>query len=201
MNEEEIFHQALALSFAGGACGVSPAGVRGRSGAARVDRGAAAGERGASGFMERPASGLGAGIDRPIRRGSGHGHRPVQAAGADRRGRHGRRLHGRADPARAPQGRAEDHQARHGHEAGHRPLRGRAPGPGPDGSPQHRPHPRRRGHRIRPALLRHGAGPRHPDHRVLRPQPPRASPSGSTSSSRSARRSSMPIRRGSSTAT
>ena len=31
----------------------------------------------------------------------GHGHRPLQAAGADRRGGHGRRLHGRADPARS----------------------------------------------------------------------------------------------------
>ena len=33
----------------------------------------------------------------PLGRGPRHGHRPVQAAGADRRGRHGRRLHGRAD--------------------------------------------------------------------------------------------------------
>ena len=39
-----------------------------------------------------------------------------------------------------------------------RPLRGRAPGPGADGPPQHRPGPRRRHHRHRPALLRHGAG-------------------------------------------
>ena len=34
---------------------------------------------------------------RPGRRGPRHGHRPLQAAGADRRRRHGRRLHGRAD--------------------------------------------------------------------------------------------------------
>ena len=99
-----------------------------------------------------------------------HGHRPLQAAGADRRGGHGRRLRGRADPARPPQGGAEDHQAGHGHEAGHRPVRGRAPGPGDDGPPQHRQGPRRRRHRIGPALLRHGAGPRHPDHRLLRPR-------------------------------
>ena len=101
-----------------------------------------------------------------------HGHRPVQAAGADRRRRHGRRLHGRADPARAPQGGAEDHQAGHGYEAGHRPVRGRAPGAGDDGPPQHRQGARCRRHRVRPPLLRHGAGPRHPDHRVLRPAPP-----------------------------
>ena len=35
----------------------------------------------------------------------GHGDRPVQAAGADRRRRHGHRLHGRADAAGPPQGR------------------------------------------------------------------------------------------------
>ncbi len=73
-------------------------------------------------------------------------------------------------PARPPQGGAEDHQAGHGHEAGHRPVRGRAPGPGHDGPPQHRQGPRRRRDRIRPPLLRHGAGPRHPDHRLLRPR-------------------------------
>ena len=43
-------------------------------------------------------------VDEPPVGGPGHGHRPVQAAGADRRGRHGRRLHGRADRAGAPQG-------------------------------------------------------------------------------------------------
>ena len=62
--------------------------------------------------------------------------------------------------ARPPQGRPEDHQAGHGHQGGHRPLRGRAAGPGPDGPPQHRPGARRRRHRVGPALLRHGAGPR-----------------------------------------
>ena len=72
--------------------------------------------------------------------------------------------------ARPPQGGAEGHQAGHGHEAGDRPLRGRAPGPGDDGPPQHRQGPRRRHHRLGPPLLRHGAGPRHPDHRVLRPR-------------------------------
>ena len=52
--------------------------------------------------------------------------------------------------------------------AGHRPLRGRAAGPGPDGPPQHRPGARRRHHRRRPAVLRHGAGQGRADHRVLR---------------------------------
>ncbi len=46
--------------------------------------------------------------------------------------------------ARPPQGRPEAHQARHGLEAGPRPLRGRAAGPGPDGPPQHRQGARRR---------------------------------------------------------
>ena len=54
---------------------------------------------------------------------------------------------------------------------GHRPVRGRAPGPGDDGPSQHRQGPRRRRHRHRPALLRHGAGQGRPDHRVLRPRP------------------------------
>ena len=72
------------------------------------------------------------------RRAPRHGHRPVQAAAADRRRRHGRRLHGRADRADPADGRAEDHQARHGHAAGDRPLRGRAAGPGDDGPSEHR---------------------------------------------------------------
>ena len=84
--------------------------------------------------------------------------------------------------------------------AGHRPVRGRAPGPGADGPPEHRPGPRRRHHRHRPPLLRHGAGPRRPDHRVLRRGPAHPA-SGWSCSSRSARRSSTPTRRGSSTAT
>ena len=70
------------------------------------------------------------------------------------------------DRAGPPHGRAEDHQARHGQPPGHRPLRGRAAGPGHDGPPQHRQGPRRRHDRQRPALLRHGAGQGRPDHRV-----------------------------------
>ena len=73
--------------------------------------------------------------------------------------------------AAPPQGRAQGHQAWHGLEAGHRPLRGRAAGAGSDGSPQHRPGPRRRHHGHRPALFRHGAGQGHLHHAVLRRQP------------------------------
>ena len=64
--------------------------------------------------------------------------------------------------------RAQDHQARHGHPPGHCPLRGRTAGPGHDGSSKHRPGPRRRHHRQRPALLRHGARPRRAHYPVLR---------------------------------
>ena len=103
-----------------------------------------------------------------------HGHRPVQAATADRRRRHGHGLHGRADPARPAQGRPQGDQARHGQPAGHRPLRGRAAGAGDDGPRQHRPRLRRRRHGDRPAVLRDGAGPRRADHQVLRRQPPDA---------------------------
>ncbi len=46
-----------------------------------------------------------------------------------------------------PPGRPQDHQARHGQPPGHRPLRGRAAGAGVDGPPEHRPRPRRRHHR------------------------------------------------------
>ena len=41
--------------------------------------------------------------------------------------------------SRSAAGRAQDHQAGHGHPAGDRPLRGRAAGAGDDGSSQHRP--------------------------------------------------------------
>ena len=67
----------------------------------------------------------GADHDAPFRRGAGrsrHGHRPLQADGADRRGGHGRRLRRRADAARAPQGRPEGHQAGDGHQAGRSPA-------------------------------------------------------------------------------
>ena len=49
--------------------------------------------------------------------------------------------------AGAADGRAEDHQGRHGQPAGARPVRGRAAGAGADGSPQHRQGARCRHHR------------------------------------------------------
>ena len=105
---------------------------------------------------------------------AGHGHRAVQAAGADRRRRHWRRLHGRAAGAGPPQGGPEGHQAGHGHPAGDRPLRGRAAGPGADGPPEHRQGARRRHDRHGPAVLRDGAGQGRADHRVLRRAPAHA---------------------------
>ena len=60
---------------------------------------------------------------------------------------------------------------------------------------------RRRRDRHRPALLRHGTGARHHDHRLLRPEQSLHRASGSTCSSRSARPSSTRTRRASSTAT
>ena len=72
-------------------------------------------------------------------------HRPVQAAGADRRRRHGHRSSwpSRPQPVRRRVA-AQDHQAGHGLPPGHRPLRGGAAGAGPDGPPEHRQGPRRR---------------------------------------------------------
>ena len=52
-----------------------------------------------------------------------------------------------------------------------------------------------------PALLRHGTGAGHPDHRLLRPEQSLHARNGSTCSSRSATPSSTRIRRASSTAT
>ena len=82
--------------------------------------------------------------------------------------------------------RSEDHQARHGHAAGDRPLRGRAAGAGDDGPSEYCESVRRgrsdrrlaclawrRQHRraacaYRPAVFRDGAGARRAHHRVLR---------------------------------
>ena len=83
----------------------------------------------------------------------------------------------------------------------HRPLRVRAPGPGPDGPPLHRQGLRRRRHRPRPPLLRHGVRGGRSHHRVLRRASSWASASAWSCSSRSARASSTPTRRPSSTAT
>ena len=95
-------------------------------------------------------------------------HRPLSTPGGDRPGRYGHRLPRRAAPAGPPPRGPEGHQAGDGHRSGRRPFRGRAPGSGPDGSPQHRQGPRRRLHRLRAPLLRHGAGRGQPHHPLLR---------------------------------
>ena len=68
-----------------------------------------------------------------------------------------------------PAGGPEGHQGRHGHRAGRRPVRGRAPGPGPDGPPGDCHGLRRREHAGRPPLLRDGVREGRADHDVLRP--------------------------------
>ena len=173
--------------------------------------GEGAGRRTGSGFIRRripcPATGVRSssaltGARASCRAGSPRSvDRLVQAAPEDRRRGHGRRLHGRAGGTRPTPGRAQDHQAGHGFGTGHRPVRGRTPGPGPDGSPEHRPRPRRGDDRRRPPFLRDGAGAREcrsPSTATATSSPRR---SGSNCSSPFARRSSMRIRRGSSTAT
>ena len=78
----------------------------------------------------------GPGPDRRLpadRRAPRHGHRSLQTHGADRRGRLRPGLRRRAATPHPPQGGPEDHQARHGLARGHRPVRGRAAGPGADG--------------------------------------------------------------------
>ena len=100
-----------------------------------------------------------------------------------------------------PPGRAEDHQAGHGHRAGHRPVRGRAAGPGADGPPQHRQGARRRRHRRRPARTSSWSWSRACRSPSTATQAGSRPDSGWSCSCRSARRSSTPTRRGSSTAT
>ena len=50
-------------------------------------------------LLDRSAPGLGATLDQPITEQPGTSDRPLQAAGTDRRGRHGGRLRGRAERA------------------------------------------------------------------------------------------------------
>ncbi len=93
------------------------------------------------------------------RAGRGHRRRPLQAPRADRRGRHGHGLDGRAARPGQAAGRPEADQARDGLQGRPGPLRGRAAGAGADGPPQHRQDPRRRhdprraGRRRTPAAL------------------------------------------------
>ena len=173
---KSIFGRALEIESPAERCRLPGRGLRGGPGAPRGGRGPARCAWRAPAASMKPAGAAGSVTiaHAPIARRARHEDRPVQAAPADRRGRHGRRLHGRAGAARPPQGRAQDHQAGDGQHAGRRPVRSRAPGPGHDGPHQHRPGLRRRHDRDRPALLRHGAGPRRADHRVLRRQPAHA---------------------------
>ena len=103
-----------------------------------------------------------------------HGHRAVQADGADRRGRIWTGVCRRTAAAGPSQGRAQGDQAGHGHPRRDRPLRGRAASPGADGPPEHRAGVRRGRDRLGPPVLCHGAGPRRSHHGVLRPAAPHA---------------------------
>ena len=95
----------------------------------------------------------------------------------------------------------EGHQAGDGHAAGAGPVRGRAAGAGPDGPPEHRPHPRRRDDRRaagRTSSWSWSAASRSPTTATRPASPPG---SGWSCSCRCAGRCSTPTRRASSTAT
>ena len=131
-NVEAIFLEALEDRCPSRAGGLPRPGLRRRRGAAAAGRAAAPAPTPRRSELPRRPRRRRRRVTtdrRADRRGPRHGHRPLQAAGADRRGGHGRRLHGRADAARAPQGGPEGHQAGHGHEAG------RSPGSRPSARP------------------------------------------------------------------
>ena len=161
-----------------------------------------AAHRNAGSFLDSPAPGLGRTVDQPIHEGPGTVIGPYKLLEQIGEGGFGVVFMAEQTRAGPPQGRAEGHQAGHGHAAGGRPLRGRAAGAGDHGPPEHRQGVRRRRRRDsgRP-VLRDGAGQGRADHRVLRPEPPDVRDNGWNCSSRSARRCSTPTRRGSSTAT
>ena len=92
-------------------------------------------------FLESPPVGLGPTIDQIPLEQPGTIIGPYKLIAADRRRRHGHRLHGPADRTGQAGRRLEDHQGGHGHAPGHRPLRGRTAGAGPDGPSQHRQGP------------------------------------------------------------
>ena len=91
-------------------------------------------------------------------RGRNRLHRPVPARSRAGRGWHGHRLRGRAAGARATARRAQDRQARHGHQGSGDAVHDRAPGARGDGSSVCRESLRRRTHGSRPPLLRDGTG-------------------------------------------
>ena len=132
-------------------------------------------------LLDRPAAATPmATIDQPATESPGTVDRPVQAHRADRRGRHGQRLDGPADRAGQAPGRRQADQGRHGLPPGHRPLRGRAAGAGPDGPPEHRPRAGRRHHQRWPAVLRHGSRQGCAHHPLLRRAPPHAAAAAGT---------------------
>ena len=153
---EELFHAAVALpgeqrdAFLQRRCADDPP-LR-----AEVERLLAAHAR-AGDFISSPAIASGGTVERCRPELGRAARRAVPGRPRDRPGRDGRRLPRRARrrPVRAA-GRAQGHQARHGHRAGARPLPGRAPDPRLAGPPQHRPPARRREHGPGRALLRHG---------------------------------------------
>ena len=155
----------------------------------------------AGSFLDSPAVLLNATIDQPITEKPGTQIGPYKLL--QQIGEGGMGVVYMAEQKRAGQTprRTEDHQARDGHAAGHRPLRSRTAGAGDDGPSEHRQGAGCRADRKRTALFRDGTGQRNFRHQVLRRAASDAERTSCSCSSTSARPSSTPIKRASSIAT
>ena len=110
-------------------------------------------------FHEKSADDLAATHRPPVPRTPRHADRALQAAGADRRRGHGRRVRGRADEPVRRKVALKIIKPGMDTRRGRGPLRGRAAGPGADGSSQYRQGAGCRRDRRGSAVFRDGTGP------------------------------------------
>ena len=93
-------------------------------------------------FMEHPAAGSAPTVDLRAAGADRHDDRPLQAAWSRSAKGAWASSTSPSRPSRSAAASRSRSSSRHGHAPGHRPLRGRAAGPGDDGPSQHRQSPR-----------------------------------------------------------